>query len=294
MSESSEAPWVCIKRSRLYRKVAEAELVLIAMGIESRMQQELSGWSLHTPAPMESLAREQLKLYYWENELQRPVPIGAAKIDDGWAGVIGFLGVVWTVSILQFFGWIDAVELSKAAMVAGLVADGEWWRTVTALTLHGNFLHILSNSVFGLMFGIFCGRLFGSGLAWFLIVLCGAMGNWLNALVRPEDFVSIGASTATFAAAGLGSAFNWRRFRVRGGGLRENLTPIAGVVALFFVAGIGSERTDVVAHVTGLLCGLGAGAVVAGFDLRQLGQSGQWLAGGATTLIILYAWSFAV
>ena len=294
MTENQNSEWVRIKSSASYKVVAEAELVLIAMGIESRMEQKLSVWSLYTPSALASVAREQLSLYYWENDLKRPMPKGAATIDSGWAGVCGFLTVIWAVFVLEHWGAIDRLALGNSMMAAGLVQSGELWRTVTALTLHGDFTHILANSVFGLMFGIFCGRLFGSGFAWFLILICGACGNWMNAMVRPDEFVSIGSSTATFAAAGLGSAFNWRRFRVARGGLRENLTPIAGVIALFFFAGIGTERTDVIAHMTGLLCGLIVGALASAIDIRRLGKSGQWIAGSATLLTVYFAWSYAL
>ena len=294
MTESHDSDWACIKTSTSYKVVAEAELVLIAMGIEARIQKEFAVWRLYTAPALVPVAREQLSLYYWENHLKRPMPRGAETIDSGWAGVCGFLAVIWGVFILEQWGAIGQFVLGNSTMAAGLVQGGELWRTVTALTLHGDFTHILANSVFGLMFGIFCGRLFGSGLAWLLILVCAACGNWLNAIVRPEEFVSIGASTATFAAAGLGSAFNWRRFRVRRGGFRENFSPIAGVIALFFFAGIGTERTDVIAHMTGLLCGLIGGALVSGIDIRRLGASGQWIAGSITLLTVYLSWSYAL
>ena len=77
------------------------------------------------------------------------------------------------------------------------------WRLTTALTLHADLGHIVANSVFGGLFGLLGRPHLGTGVAWFCIVLGGTLGNALNALARPDEFASIGASTATFAAVGL-------------------------------------------------------------------------------------------
>ena len=85
-----------------------------------------------------------------------------------------FLLVIWLLPSLEAaatFGWNWR---SIGSMDAGLVASGQWWRTVTALTLHGDLGHLMGNSLFGAVFGMFAGRHLGSGLAWLLVLLCGA------------------------------------------------------------------------------------------------------------------------
>ena len=62
-------------------------------------------------------------------------------------------------------------------MYAAAVRDGEWWRAVTATTLHSGLPHILANTVFGTIFGIFVGRSVGSGYGWLLVLLAAAAGT---------------------------------------------------------------------------------------------------------------------
>ena len=54
-------------------------------------------------------------------------------------------------------------------LVSSEVLDGQWWRTITALTLHSGLAHLISNLVFGCAFGGLAAHSLGSGLAWFSI-----------------------------------------------------------------------------------------------------------------------------
>jgi membrane associated rhomboid family serine protease len=212
-------------------------------------------------------------------------------VDSGWLGVAGYLLVIWALPALAGFGLLDAGWRADGRMQAGLVADGEWWRTVTALTLHADLGHIVANSLFGALFGLFVGRYLGSGFGWLLVLICGALGNALNAWLRPEAFNSIGASTATFAALALGAGFVWRRGYFRGGGLRRSFAPIFGGIALLAFTGVGGGRTDVLAHFAGFGVGLCAGLLAAGFDIRRLGRSGQYISAGLALGLLVLAWA---
>jgi hypothetical protein len=130
---------------------------------------------------------------------------------------------------------------------AGLIRDGEWWRTLTALSLHADPLHLVGNLVFGLVFGFLTGQLLGWGLAWSGMLLAGALGNALNALIHSPSHASIGASTAVFATLGILAAYSWKQRRH----LVNRWLPFGGGVALLAFLGMGGGRTDIFAHVTG-------------------------------------------
>ncbi len=98
---------------------------------------------------------------------------------------------------------------------AGLIREGEWWRAVTALGLHADAVHLAGNMVFGIVFGFLAGELLGWGLAWFGMLLAGALGNALNAFVQAPGHTSIGASTAVFATLGILAAYTWKRRRTQ-------------------------------------------------------------------------------
>ncbi len=94
---------------------------------------------------------------------------------------------------------------------AGRIVGGEWWRALTALTLHADLGHLASNVFAGSVLGIFLAQTLGPGLTWLAILLAGGAGNALNAFAEPAQYTSIGASTSVFAALGLLAAFAWRR-----------------------------------------------------------------------------------
>ena len=149
------------------------------------------------------------------------------------------------------------------------------------------------NSAFGVVFGLFAGRFMGSGLAWLLILLGGALGNLVAAALRPAEFMAIGASTATFAALSLSSAFVWRRGYFAGRGWRRAFAPVFAAIALLSFTGVGGEQTDVLAHFTGFAAGLGLGLWAADWPIRRLGRIGQQLCGLAALALVLLAWLLA-
>ena len=171
--------------------------------------------------------------------------------------------------------------------------SGELWRLVTALTLHADLAHIVANSLFGAVFGLLAGRYFGSGLAWLCIVLGGTFGNALNVLVRPEFFMSIGASTATFAAVGLAGAFFWRSGYFRQARWQRRFAPVFAAIAFFAYTGTGGENTDVVAHLTGLVAGFLIGLYVARTRLHLSGPRAQRFFAWAAIAIVGMAWMLA-
>jgi rhomboid protease GluP len=292
MHDLQQTYWQCIFRSRNRSRVDEAGFVLTAVGIDNHIGREDDQWSLWVPQEQSTRAEGELERYRREN-----LPPGAAPtlttVDSGWPGVFGFLLIIWMLPTLEhnaLFGW-EWREVGH--MQAGLVMGGEWWRTITALTLHGDIAHIIGNSIFGALFGLFLGRSVGSGLGWLLVVISAALGNGLNAWLQPDPFSSVGASTATFAALGLLAAFVWRRGYFRNVRWQRSFAPIAAAIALLAFTGIGGERTDVVAHFTGFAFGILFGLLAAGVELRRLGRHGQLLAGAAALALVLLAWWLA-
>lgn len=277
--EGQESEWTLVGSSLSHKAIIEFELVLTATGIETRVERDTTRWLLFARSEMETAARQQLEIYRKENKNVKRARAPSPQIDKGWVGCGIYVAIVWCVWILESLGLVGEFPRDGAMWAYAVREQGEWWRTVTALTLHGDVVHLVGNTAFGLIFGVIAGRHYGSGLAWLLIVLCGAAGNYLNAHLQADMFVSIGASTAMFAAVGLIGGMFFRRRFISGRGWKYNAIPIVGVIGIFAFMGIGSERTDVVAHLTGLFCGLVAGVIVASFDLLRIGKSGQILAG---------------
>jgi rhomboid protease GluP len=292
---AEDANRVCLRRAPARPLLVDAGLVLSAVDIPHSLEFDGHQWCLVVPLEHADLARRELEAYQQENRAAAARPPLPVPVDSGWLGVFGYLLVIWALPWLENALVFDWRWREIGAMEAGLVRGGEWWRTVTALTLHGDLGHIVANSLFGALFGLLAGRMFGSGMAWLLIVLAGMCGNGLNALVQADAFRSIGASTATFAALALVGAGAWRRGWFRGGGWRRSFAPVFGGIALLVYTGLGGEgtNTDVIAHLTGFASGFVLGWLAGPLPMARAGRSLQWVAGAAVLALVVLAWRLA-
>lgn len=141
---------------------------------------------------------------------------------------------------------------------------GQWWRPVTALWIHGGLQHLLSNLVFTSLFVAMLSRRTGFYKAFFLALVGGVLGNTFNVFYKPMSSLSIGFSTASFAALGALTAYGMGDRLLEpvniNLSLRERLRPLlvplgAGLAMLAFIGGAGRAQTDFSAHVFGLLAG---------------------------------------
>lgn len=292
---SPQAEWVSIFQSASRRPSEEQALVLKAMNIEHLVTERPDGCHVLVPAAQAQFAVEQLRLYQRENPRRHVAPWPAIDPGRGLPGALGFalvLSVAYTIQsgYMQGIDWTSTGEL-----IAGRVVAGEWWRAVTALTLHGDAAHVTGNVVFGSFFGYLAGQYLGSGVAWLAIVWMAAAGNVANAFIQGGGHRSIGASTAVFAALGIVAAFVWglsRRFALS---WARRWSPVVGAVALLAYIGTGDEQTDVVAHLTGFLAGAAGGIALYWMSGHEQQRPGlQVVCAAMAVLTIVTAWSLAL
>jgi membrane associated rhomboid family serine protease len=216
------------------------------------------------------------------------------EYQNGVPGAFAYVVVVCLVAWLAGEGSFNRDWLAAGRVDGALIRQGEWWRTVTALTLHSGIRHLLGNLGFGVLFGIFAGRLAGPGVAWLGIVLAGAAGNALNTLLLDSTHRSIGASTAVFAALGLLAGFVWRARLMSQDRWAYRLGPVIGGIALLAFTGTGEENTDVGAHLAGFVCGFLAGTALTLVATKLHNRRLQAASAGATIAILVAAWGTAL
>jgi membrane associated rhomboid family serine protease len=181
---------------------------------------------------------------------------------------------------------------------AELIKDGAWWRAVTALTLHGDLFHVVVNVVASLVFISALGRWMGSGLGALLLVVSATLGNLLAAVAHKAHVVSVGASTATFAALGMVAGLQTaRRLRMR---TRRSYAwvPLGAGLAMYAMIGVGGgEGIDWQAHLFGLAAGAAVGVGWAVMQLRYKWHAPrpafQALLGALTVALMVGAWWLA-
>lgn len=287
---------ITVFQSQIRRECVELRLVLEATGIESRIGQGEGHWTLEVSPQDAGRAEQELAAYQLEKSVDvRPVVEPTPLFQGAGWGVLVYCLFLISISLLATvdgYGWRWS---EVGPMRAGEVVNGRWWQTVTALTLHADLTHLSSNLLFGSLFGFLAGRVLGGGVAWLSIVVAGAVGNFLNAMARQPEHVSIGASTAVFAALGILVAHAlYPRVSIPGSAWKRFSPLIAGVVMLAFL-GTEGERTDVLAHVTGFVAGLMIGSLGRYLPRRCFDSFlVQWTAASLTVLLLLSAWFVAI
>lgn len=187
-------------------------------------------------------------------------------------------------------GWFSA-----GASDAERVLHGEWWRTVTALTLHADSAHVLSNVGIGTLVVGAVMRAEGIGFGAALVLAAGTAGNLVNAWAHHTLHSSVGFSTAVFGAIGILGGLAYVHGRRRSRPLRPAWTALAGTVALLALLGTSEKsNVDLLAHLFGGLAGLALGLLTAWSRWRPTTTAGQWLSGLAVAASVLGAWLTAL
>ena len=165
-----------------YARLAEARergLVVAARELPHWIEREGREWVLRGEEGAGAEVARELEAFEAE-ERERPVVQGvfpAEKIPTLSLYVAG-----WVLSM--FFvaqNYLGAAWEERGVAESGAILRGEWWRTITALTLHADAAHIGANLATGLLFAAFALPRFGTGVTWLAIVLSGALGNAVNA-----------------------------------------------------------------------------------------------------------------
>ena len=251
------------------QKLRTWALVLESRGFQWHLKSERGVWQLLVPAESFTAACHELRRFEEENRGWPPHAPQARPLVEN---TLTTLSVLLLLAIFHNLVQLDLslpglssdwAELGKAQ--AASIREGEWWRLITALTLHSDWVHLAGNLAIGGIFITFLGRELGSGLSWVLLISAGALGNLANAWVQSPYHSSLGASTAVFAAVGILAALSLVRHRrlVR----RRWLLPVAAALALLALLGSEGKNTDLGAHLFGLLFG------------ALLGLGTEWLLG---------------
>jgi membrane associated rhomboid family serine protease len=171
---------------------------------------------------------------------------------------------------------------------APFVADGDYWRLITAAFLHYGPFHLLLNMVALYWFGSLLEERIGSGKFLLLYLVSGLAGSAGALLVDPGT-PTVGASGAIFGVLGAGFVLERQRDYVFGGSA-------LGIIVLNLVFTFSIANISIGGHIGGLiggaLCALGLtrfGRVGAAYGRAgALGIATMLLVGVASVLIAYF------
>ena len=160
------------------------------------------------------------------------------------------------------FGWqlsSGALASEESIIAAGTlvrerVAQGEWWRLLSATVLHGSVEHIVGNAMSLYILGMASEHAYGARSMLLIYLASGVAGSVLSAAMGPGP--SVGASGAIFGLMGAVMVLFWRHHHelmVRD----KRIGVVIAAWALFTIAtGLMVPMIDNAAHLGGMFGGM--------------------------------------
>ena len=140
------------------------------------------------------------------------------------------------------------------------IRQGQYWRLVTSMFLHGGWLHILLNGWALFQLGSLLELLMGSSRMLVIYFASGVAGSLASAMFTQEP--SVGASGAIFGLLGALIAFLLRRRGALTPQGKSILTQLVGWAVINVVFGFSTPGIDNSAHLGGCAVGLLLGFVL--------------------------------
>jgi len=139
------------------------------------------------------------------------------------------------------------------------VAEGDWWRLITAAFLHYGPFHLLLNMFALYWFGSLLEQRIGSGRFLALYLVCGLAGS-AGALLWSPLTPTVGASGAIFGILGAGLVLEQQRDYVFGGSA-------LGIIVINFILTFSISSISKGGHIGGLI-----GGIIATLGLTRFGR----------------------
>ena len=275
-------------------------LVLRAANIPSTIEFEKRSWVIKVSPLHEKQALKEIAAFMEENSDWPPfkpdkkvaLPI-LTKYQPPTILMMGALVIFFVIT----GPWSGGSTWFLQGAISGkqILENGQWYRLVTALTLHADIVHLCGNVIIGGIMVHFLCRLLGNGLGWFLILASGTLGNFFNILLHGSSHNSVGFSTAIFGAIGILSGY--QAAVRRSASLKEILLPLAAGAGLLAFLGAGGPKTDLGAHFFGLLSGAALGSLLIFLPPQStlINKTGLQVSLFITSLVIVgLCWGFAM
>lgn len=158
------------------------------------------------------------------------------------------------------------------------IADGEYYRLITAAFLHGGLAHIAINMLSLWLLGPPLEQALGRARFVALYLLGAIGGSAVSYLFNPPNIIGLGASGAIFALFGALLPISRK--------LRQPLSPYFAMLALNAAIGFLAPNIDWKAHLGGLFTGIALGAAVAYAPRKRRGSIELGVVLGVVVLII--------
>lgn len=151
----------------------------------------------------------------------------------------------------SIFNINSTVLMFLGAKVNYLIDQGQIYRLITAMFLHGGLIHIGFNMYALYSLGNFIEEIYGKRNYIIIYFAGGLISTFASYVVSP--YMSVGASGAIFALLGSALVFGFKEKNRIG---RDFLTNIISIIVLNIVIGLSTPNIDNIGHMGGLIGGI--------------------------------------
>lgn len=141
------------------------------------------------------------------------------------------------------------------------IVQGEYWRLVTPIFIHGGLTHVLFNSFSLVLFGPALERILGKPRFISLYLATGILANVATLLLKPLTYTHVGSSGAIFGLFGIYLAIVLLRKDLMS---RENSQVILTMAVIGVIMTFLQPHINVIAHIFGLISGFILGSLTIG------------------------------
>ena len=167
--------------------------------------------------------------------------------------IIGITVLIYLLQNLSIFLFRTDFPLYFGAKINSLILQGQLWRFITPILLHGSILHIAFNMYALFTIGPGLERRYGEKSFLALYLISGLWGNTLSFLFSQNN--SLGASTAIFGLIAAQGVYVYKNRHLLGQAAHPLLINIITVIAINLMLGL-SPGIDNWGHLGGLFGGL--------------------------------------
>jgi rhomboid protease GluP len=181
--------------------------------------------------------------------VQVPLPDGKPLVTTS---LLVIIALIYVLQLVTGFLFNQDLPAALGMKINEAILDGEYWRLITPMFLHGSIFHLGFNLYALYILGRRIERFFGSFRFLLLFLIAGITGNLFSFFFTPAP--SLGSSTAIFGLLAAEGVFIYQHRELFGDRSQVALRQIIQVAVINFLIGL-SPGIDNWGHFGGLIGG---------------------------------------
>jgi rhomboid protease GluP len=167
--------------------------------------------------------------------------------------ILGVTVLFFILQMISLYIYQQDVVALYTEKINSLIIQGQFWRLITPVLVHANFLHIGFNMYALYVFGRSLERFYGAWKLLFIYLVSGFAGVVASFLLT--EGASLGASTAIFGLLAAEGVFAYQNQKVFGRQAQRVLRNIINIAIINLLLGL-TPGIDNWGHLGGLIGGL--------------------------------------